>query len=579
MESWRNPINSRIRAKQLRFSSRFMLRLLRQSDDKANRTMAAKASGVRRLSNHTIDWARGTVTNGSGSAVTLRAQALAVFKMLAAKPGELVSKDELMSAVWPNIAVTDDSLVQCITEIRKALGDEEHTIIKTVPKRGYVFEPVAAAVHASRRNWIGLAAALLGVIVLAAVYFWPSHRSPVAQPAIAVLPFTNMSGDPSQDYLGPGIAEDIITMLASYPTLRVVSRTSSFVYDKPVKVQQVGQDLKVNYVIEGSVRKAGGKVRVAAQLIDAATGDHVWANRYDEEGGDVAALQSAVANKIYNTVAGLRGEIRKKEEADAWTKSAPSLEEYDYYLRGHQLFFRVTKEDTFKAREVWQEGLTKFPNSGLLRTKIVFTYTRAVFNEWTDNPGRDLDIAWKLGKEAEAMQDKSRLETLLNHWAMAYLYYLHEGDFERSAAEAEAAVKLVPNDPFTRADVAQFLAFAGRPERAIEWGEDSIRRDANPLDWYFGNLALAYYFADRPTDAIAQSRKMKQPWKLNLAAAYARLGELDEARALVAQVLKDYPGWTQQKEAVWPTGKQPQFAAPLLKAYLADLAKAGLPEH
>ena len=128
-----------------------------------------------------------------------------------------------------------------------------------------------------------------------------------------------------------------------------------------MKVQQVGEDLKVSYVIEGSVRKAGDKVRVTAQLIDASTGEHVWANRYDEEGSDVAVLQDNVANRVYDTVAGLRGEIRKKEEADAWSKSAPSLEEYDYYLRGHQLFFRFTKEDNAKARQSGRKDWRSFP--------------------------------------------------------------------------------------------------------------------------------------------------------------------------------------------------------------------------
>jgi TolB-like protein/class 3 adenylate cyclase len=426
-------------------------------------------------------------------------------------------------------------------------------------------------------------AALIGLLALliagAGAWYGLKPPAPVArEPSIAVLPFANMSGDPAQDYLGSGIAEDIITILSSYPTLRVVSRTSSFVYDKPVKVQQVGQDLKVNYVIEGSVRKAGGKVRVTAQLIDAVTGDHVWADRYDEEGSDVAALQDDVANRIYNTIAGLRGEIRKKEEAEAWNKSAPSLEEYDYYLRGHQLFFRFTKEDNAKARQVWQEGLAKFPGSALLRTKIAFTYMIDIVNEYTDDPWRDTELGWKLAKEAKAIQDKSRLESMLTHWAMAYFYWLHEGDFERAADEAEAAAKLVPNDSWTRADLAQFLTFAGRIHRAIEWLEEAIRRDANPADWYFGALAFAYYNSGRPADAVMQFQKMKQPWKLNLGAAYARAGKLDEAHSIVAQFVKDHPGYTLKDEAVWPTRKQPQFPESILSPYLADLAKAGLPE-
>ncbi|MGQ0484912.1 MAG: winged helix-turn-helix domain-containing protein [Hyphomicrobiales bacterium] len=540
-------------------------------------------SAAIRVNGRDIDLSLGTVRNGKRPPAVLRPQALAVLKLFLAKPGALVSKDELMAAVWPGIAVTDDSLVKCVTELRKALGDEDHTTIKTVSKRGYVFELGVQPAGTNRRTWLGLAAALTGVIVLAAAYMWPSPKAPaVREPSIAVLPFVNMSGDPAQDYLGSGIAEDIITILSSDPALRVVSRTSSFVYDKPVNVQRVGQDLKVNYVIEGSVRRAGDTVRVTAQLIDAATGEHVWVDRYDEESSNVVALQENVANKIHDSLAGNRGEIMKQEYAQAWSKSAPSLEEYDYYLRGHQLFYRFTKEDNAKARQIFQEGLAKFPGSALLRTGIVVTLTHDIFNDFTGDPWRDTEMAWKLAKEAEAIQDKSRLESLISHWMMAYVYSLHEGDFERSADEAEAAAKLVPNDVFAHAGLAQFLTFAGRTDLAIEWMEEAVRRDAG-RKFYLGDLAFAYYNAGRPVDAVAQFQKMKQPlkrpWKLNLAATYARLGKLDEARTLVAQVAKDYPGWTLKDEAVWPTGVQPRYAESILKPYLADLAKAGLPEN
>ena len=335
----------------------------------------------------------------------------------------------------------------------------------------------------------------------------------------------------------------------------------------------------MDYVIEGSVKKAGEKIRVTAQLIDAETGEHVWADRYDEEGDDIAALQDDVANRIYNTVAGLRGEVSKKEQAEAWNKSGPGLEEYDYYLRGHQLFFRFTKEDNTKARQIWQEGLEKFPNSALLRTKIAFTYARAIFNEYTDDPWRDAELGWKLAKEAEAIEDKSRLESLLTHWAMATFYYLHDGDFERAADEAEVAAKMVPNDPWTRADLAQFLVFAGRTDRAIDWLEEAIRRDASPVDWYFGNLAVAYYFDGRPDEAVVQFMKMKEPWRLGLAGAYVRAGKIDEARAIMAGFRKDYPDYRIKDEAVWPTWKKPQYSEAVLKPYLADLVKAGLPEQ
>lgn len=430
------------------------------------------------------------------------------------------------------------------------------------------------------KYWPAAAFGSLFALMIAGGGAWYALQPPKAQarePSIAVLPFANMSGDASQDYFGAGIAEDIITMLSSFPSLRVVSRTSSFVYDKPVKVQQVGDDLKVNYVIEGSVRKAGDKVRVTAQLINASTGEHVWANRYDEESGDVAALQNNVANKIYDTLAGLSGKIRKQEEADAWTKSAPTLEEYDYYLRGHQLFFQITKEGNVKARAVWQEGLDKFPDSALLRTKIAFTYIRDVYWETTDDPWGVTEKAWKLGTEAQAIEHKSRLETLLSHWVMVPLYQLHEGDFERSVVEAMTAGDLVPYDAFARTDLGSYLVNAGKYDLAIQWLEDSIRRDPSPQDFAYGALGIAYYFADRPSDSLTALKKMKEPWKTSLAVAYVRLGRLDEARAIMATFRKDNPNWTIEKEAVWPTTKKPQYAEPFLKTYLADLTMAGLP--
>ena len=164
------------------------------------------------------------------------------------------------------------------------------------------------------------------------------------------------------------------------------------------------------------------------------------------------------------------------------------------------------------------------------------------------------------------------------HWVMAALYQMHEGDFARSVVEAEAAASLVPYDAWARADLAYYLAAAGKTDRGIELLEDSIRRDAKHMDWYFGNLAIAYYFADRPADSVVALQKMKAPWDINLAAAYARLGKLDEARASIAKLLKAKPGWTIQKEAVFPTTKHPQYVEPLLTTYLSDLAKAGLPE-
>jgi adenylate cyclase len=499
-----------------------------------------------------IDWGRGTVTNGGSASVTLRPQSLSVLKILTDRSGEVVTKDELMAAIWPGIAVTDDSLVQCITELRKALGDDAHSIIKTVPKRGYV-----------------LSAEQQSAVLL-------------RQPGIAVLPFVNMSGDPSRDYYGAGMAEDIITMLSCFPWIRVASRTSSFVYNGPVNVQKVGKDLGVHYVLEGSVRDAGGKVRVTAQLIDAESGDHVWADRFDEEGGDIAALQDAVGQRIYHTVAGLQGQVMEKERAGAWSKSGPGLEEYDYVLRGYGLFLRFEREANFKALAIWQEGLTKYPDSVLLKIKVAWCHLMPIFYGWIDDPSDSLETAWRLGKEAEAQQDKSRLASFVSHWLMAILYNLYEGDFERSVSEAESAAKIIPYDSLARAQLAFYLSAAGRADLAVNWLEEAMRRDSIPFDWCALNLAIAYYHLGRSEEALALLAGFKgvlrSPRKIILVAANVRLGRLEEARHELARFLADFPGWTLKREAFYPAGRHPKFIEPLLGPYLDDLRKAGLPE-
>jgi adenylate cyclase len=418
-------------------------------------------STATRINGRDVDLSLGSVRDGKGAPVMLRPQALAVLKLFLTKPGALVSKDELMAAVWPGIAVTDDSLVKCVTEIRRALGDDKHVIVKTVSKRGYVFEPGAEPASANRRNWLAFAAALLGAVGLAAVFLWPSQKPPMAQPAIAVLPFTNLSGDPAQDYFGQGLSDDIITALSNFPTMRVMSRTSSFVYDKPVNVQKVAQELSVDYVLEGGVKNSAGKVRVTAQLIDARTGEHIWASSFDEEVADPVALQEEIAGRINDSIGGFGGEISRSEYAAAAAKPPIGLGEYDYYLRGHALWHRNEDGDNAKAREIWQAGLAKFPDSTLLRIKVALTLYRDLVYDRSDDRARDVDRGWTLIEEARADDNRTRLEELLLRWMSAWFHQYHDGDFERSVAEAEGAIKLAPYDALAYADLSNVLYNAG----------------------------------------------------------------------------------------------------------------------
>jgi TolB-like protein/class 3 adenylate cyclase len=224
--------------------------------------------------------------------------------------------------------------------------------------------------RAIRRHRVA-AAALAALLVIAGgaatrLHFYPATPPANGTPAIAVLPFDNLSGNPELGYFSDGVSEDLIAMLSRFPDLAVVARNSSFVYKgKAVDIRQLGKELGVTYVLEGSVRKDSDKVRIVAQLIDARTGQHVWAERYENSGTDPWALQDELTGRVIGSLAGENGQIKQAEYGLAWGKDTTNLEEYDYYLRGHDVFMRDTKEGNERAGAIWQEGLTRFPNSTL----------------------------------------------------------------------------------------------------------------------------------------------------------------------------------------------------------------------
>ena len=213
---------------------------------------------------------------------------------------------------------------------------------------------------------IAAAMVLLGGLAAAGWYGFmrsPSHVAGAHVPSIAVLPFDDLSPDKSLGYLGDGMSEDIITMLSRFPDLSVIARNSSFTYKgKPVDIRQVGRDLNVDYALEGSVRKDADQIRITAQLIDTETGKHVWAERYDKAGKDPLALQDEVTAKIVDAMTGEKGQVKQGQYRETWGKDTADLGEYDYYLRGHDIYMNAgTKEDNDRAARIWEEGLAKYP--------------------------------------------------------------------------------------------------------------------------------------------------------------------------------------------------------------------------
>lgn len=423
--------------------------------------------------------------------------------------------------------------------------------------------------------------ALLGIILLMAAsgglawHFYSRPQAAAGPPSIVVLPFANLSGDPALDYFSDGVTEDITMALSTFPEIRVVARTSASAYKgKAVKVQDVGRDLGVRYVLEGSTQKTAGRARITAQLIDATTGNHVWANRFDEEGDNIIALQDTVAARVFNALAGFKGEIRKSEEQAAWGKDGIALGEYDYYLRGHQIFFKYTEQDMAEARRVWREGLAQFPNSALLRIKIAVSHQQDAVWGWSDHPDRDLDAGWKLLEEAAAIPNRPRLVEWYLHYIRAYFLQWRNQDFGGSVAEARAAFAIMPFDSWSLASLGGLLAQAGKNDEAIGRIEQAIRLDPHPPNWYMANLGWAYYLSGDYASALKVLETLSDRHDLSLIATLVRVGRIDEARTLMAEYAALYPN---DNLDLWR--RTPLWDESVKQGWIDDLRKASDPDQ
>jgi len=398
-------------------------------------------------------------------------------------------------------------------------------------------------------------------------------------PSVAVLPFENMSGDPQLNYFSDGVTEDIITALSQDPYLAVTARNSTFKYrSEAVDVREVGSELGVGYVLEGSVRKVHDTVRITAQLIDAKSGDNVWADRFDEEGADPFKMQDDIAGKISTTLLGLSGEVQRNAEKAAWRNKGISLDEYDYMLRGHAFWVRFTKEDMAEARRIFSEGLERFPDSGLLRIKVGWTLAVNAFYVWSDNPKRDMDRAYTLAIEGMKDPHLPRVGEWYGHWLLAWLYLWHDRDFDRAVAEANATLAIAPSHPDSLISLCLVFDFSGQPDTCLR-NLDKAMSPSGKAPWWYAHryYGWAYYLKDECGQAIEHLAKVTKrdinTYRLR-AACYARLGKSDLAREAVTEILSISP-----HESLSGLRKQlPYRKSEDLERLLADLRKAGLPE-
>jgi adenylate cyclase len=359
-----------------------------------------------------------------------------------------------------------------------------------------------------------LAGGIALVLVVIALAVWNFYFRPSIEPAsvekmafplpdepsIAVLPFTNMSGDPQQEYLSDGLTEQIITSLSMAPRLFVIARNSTFTYKgKAVKVQQVAEELGVRYVLEGSVQKSGERIRISAQLIDALTGRHLWAQRYDRNLKDLFALQDEITMKIMSAI---QVKLTRGETARLGKKETDNLEAYIKVMQGAEYYWRGTKEGNIQARKLAEEAIALDPD-----------YPRAYFL-WQE--------AARLFQKTIAIDESHPRANA----ALAFVYGLQR-QHEKSLAQAERAVALHPNMAYPNVHLGGALFRVGRYEEAIQSIEKAVRLDPIGYDLYFIWLGHAYGFAGRYEEAIAAVKKAvgrtpnSATWHVNLAIIFS----------------------------------------------------------
>ena len=359
------------------------------------------------------------------------------------------------------------------------------------------------------------------------------------KPSIAVMPFDNMSDDPEQEYFSDGMTEEIITKLSMNSGLAVIARNSTFFYKgKRIKLQQIAQELKVRYVVEGSVRKAGNMVRITAQLIDTTTESHLWAKTYDREFKHIFSLQDEIAQKI---VATLNVKSREAEQARIRRIPTENLTAYDSLLRGLSHFSRLTKEENAKARKMFERAVELDPEYAFAYGLLGFAYLMDYSIGWHRDP-RTLEQVSEFARKAISLDDSSSFA----HVLLAEVY-ITEGQFEQAISHAERALSLNPNNADAYLSMGRTLDSIGRSDEAVEAIKKAMHLDPHHAAYYNTSLSSAYQNLGQYEEAIASLKEAlaRNPdWivaYLHLAQVYQNLGQYKEAIASLKEALARDP--------------------------------------
>jgi adenylate cyclase len=401
----------------------------------------------------------------------------------------------------------------------------------------------------------------------------------VGKPSIAVLPFKNMSGDAEQEYFSDGISEDIITELSRFHDLFVIARHSSFSFkNQALDIADIGQKLGVQYLVEGSIRKSAGRVRITAQLIEVATGRHIWADRYDRELEDIFAVQDEVVRTITATLVGKVGLAHRDR---ARSKLPSNMDAYDWFVQGRELYGTTTLDDNSKAIVMFEKAIALDPGFAAAYALLAQTHLRDWITFWEEIPEQSYQRVWENARKSVELDDTDSVTQASIGYA-----YLFKGDHDQANVHLNRALELNPGDTDALIFMSRLEMLSGRPEFAIERIAEANRY--NPFGKYNWSLGTAYYAMRRYDEAKLKLQAIHSPAEIMLvwlAAVYAQAGETEKARGLAAKfvakaegklILLDAPlptSWLGFVGERWPFKQQED-----MDHLLEGLLKAGVPE-
>jgi TolB-like protein/Tfp pilus assembly protein PilF len=485
--------------------------------------------------------------------VPISNKAFLVLQIFVRNPGRLLTKNEILDTVWADLCVSEGLIKDYVHDIRLALGDNPRKpkFIETVHGLGYRFlggiQEIDHTAHAK-----------------------PSREMEI--PSLAVLPFVSFGDDSKQEYFADGISEDIITGLAKIPYLSVTSRNSTFTFKgKSVRIQDVSRELGAQYVLEGSVRKIGTSVRISAQLIDAESDRHLWAENYDIDPDDAPCVQDEVVGSIIHALGAKDGALEKSARQRCMNTESSDRNAYNYYLQARENFYRPADSGFQRAQECYEKAIALDPEfaraySGLaslhfLRFKLFLT------TSFKSIETKTLDLAL----HAVRLDP----DDYLGHWVLGQLYGF-QGKHTQSIAEFDRALHINPNDANLLVVSSEHLVYCGLMEQAQERCRLAIRLNPNCPDLYWWHLGFARFHLGNYEGALQALQKMTSPDQAQrlLSAVYAHLGRLEEARAVADNYIMDNPAFSIQEWAM----TEPYTESSELQRYVNGLRGAGLPE-